>query len=485
MADGPMKMAKELRTYLAEDLGLTVKPHKALTEPQVTFAVMLGLMREQATESRRTPKVPCYFINRFPDQLTGTWATTPEGRLVQVLVDAGGPHMDKHKMWRLVLFTWLGAGGVHGQPWQELCAIPAIMMYSRKLQQKQPWEVMKYAMMCVQRSSNRLLSFFGSDGRDKGLRFSRDYFRMLALWHDSVPTLTAAFAQGSESFLQAMKKVRGFGELTQKEVFSYLGVSSHPSFRAMAAEAIPFGPGAKQGALVFLGAKSELLRAATRLRPHLQDCMRQHFPHVHADVSVTDIEIFLCYGLTYAKMACKLRAELAGNRFCKIPYGVACHRADSIAWTPAGWTTWAAGKERAALPHRQFALASAPPARSRKSPASLARHWRLDSLAKHFEQISAKRALSEAGVDNGGGPGSKKRPAASAELRDPTGSRSPSSNVDGGRITVQFAPGEALPPGFMAVPALGDVYLFVAAVAFAMATAGNLSVEHESVYKVL
>ena len=25
---------------------------------------------------------------------------------------------------------------------------------------------------------------------------------MLALWHDSVPTLTAAFAQGSESFLQ-------------------------------------------------------------------------------------------------------------------------------------------------------------------------------------------------------------------------------------------------------------------------------------------
>ena len=66
-----MKMAKELRTYLAEDLGLTVKPHKALTEPQVTFAVMLGLMREQATESRRTPKVPCYFINRFPDQLTG------------------------------------------------------------------------------------------------------------------------------------------------------------------------------------------------------------------------------------------------------------------------------------------------------------------------------------------------------------------------------------------------------------------------------
>ena len=136
---------------------------------------------------------------------------------------------------------------------------------------------------------------------------------------------------------------------------------------------------------------------------------------------MTDIEIFLCYGLTYAKMACKLRAELAGNRFCKIPYGVACHRADSIAWTPAGWTTWAAGKERAALPHRQFALASAPPARSRKSPASLARHWRLDSLAKHFEQISAKRALSEAGVDNGGGPGSKKRPAASAELRDPTG----------------------------------------------------------------
>ena len=46
-----------------------------------------------------------------------------------MLVDAGGPHMDKHKMWRLVLFTWLGAGGVHGQPWQELCAIPAIMMY--------------------------------------------------------------------------------------------------------------------------------------------------------------------------------------------------------------------------------------------------------------------------------------------------------------------------------------------------------------------
>ena len=76
--------------------------------------------------------------------------------------------MDQDKMWQLMLYTWLGAGGVDGLPWQHICATNGLTRYDAS--SDQAMAVLKFAMLYTQLCDNHVLKFFGSDGRDKGLR---------------------------------------------------------------------------------------------------------------------------------------------------------------------------------------------------------------------------------------------------------------------------------------------------------------------------
>ena len=264
-------VASDLCKYLEQDLGLKLQEHKELSRSEIAFAASLGLMREQtgASQRRQTPQVACPFIQKFPEQLCGSWAAAPEGKAAKELLQPNGDVMTAQKMWHLVLFTWLGAGGLHTKPWEQIRSIPELAVYSPD--PRQPLEVIRFAMLWVQRCGNHVLQFFGSDGRDKGTRFGRSAFLMLTDWHKAVPGLVEALDKGSSAFLSELRRTRGMGVLAQKEMLSYLGVSNHQRFCDLAAECIPFGDGAKRGASSFLGLTRGHLQAVKHKLPHLQD----------------------------------------------------------------------------------------------------------------------------------------------------------------------------------------------------------------------
>ena len=61
-----------------------------------------------------------------------------------------------------------------------------------------------------------------------------------------------------------------------------------------------------------------------------QDCMRMHFPRVHSELNVIDVEIFLCHGLTCGKLVgATLPYEQALKQAQKAP-----HRALLDCWMP-------------------------------------------------------------------------------------------------------------------------------------------------------
>ncbi|CAE7854447.1 unnamed protein product, partial [Symbiodinium necroappetens] len=156
-----------------------------------------------------------------------------------------------------------------GLPWKHICATGDLTRYDSS--SEQAMAVIKFATSYTQLRGKHVLKFFGSDGRDKGLRFSQDELLMLKAWHASVPTLTVAFTLSSAGFASTMHGIDGFGQLAIKEVLSYLGVSGRERFRTMVFELIPCGPGAKNGASVLIGCTRKLLQLATNLQPRNQE----------------------------------------------------------------------------------------------------------------------------------------------------------------------------------------------------------------------
>ena len=274
-------------------------------------------------------------------------------------------------MWQLMIYTRLGDGGVDGLPWQHILATAGLTCYDGS--PAQAMAVVKFAMSYTQFCGNHVLSFFGSDGRDTGLRLSQDKFLMLKAWHASVPALTAALNSDSESFVSKMRDIDGFGEMAVIKVLSYLGVSGHERFRTMAFALIPFGPGAKNGASSFFGCTRNLLQLATNLQPRVQEYLAKCFPTVEPGVTVVDIERFLCYGCTSCKMVQQLRSD---SRTYKVPAG----------WSPRD--------NKSIIPRFDGELTAreAVPNGHLQTPLHLASFWGFQSLAKQFGQISAKHA---------------------------------------------------------------------------------------------
>ncbi|OLP94224.1 hypothetical protein AK812_SmicGene23773 [Symbiodinium microadriaticum] len=128
----------------------------------------------------------CPVIYRFPDQLCGSWSAKSEGPWAKAFFGCrgrcDGPRLDQDKTWQLMLYTWLGAGGLDGLPWKHICATGDLTRYDSS--SEQAMAVIKFATSHTQLCGKHVLKFFGSDGRDKGLRFSQDELLMLKAWHE-------------------------------------------------------------------------------------------------------------------------------------------------------------------------------------------------------------------------------------------------------------------------------------------------------------
>ncbi|CAE7888413.1 unnamed protein product, partial [Symbiodinium sp. KB8] len=162
-------LATRLRPRLTDAVSLDLR-HDALSETVVFFGFILGLMREQPLSST----VLCPVIYRFPGQLRGSWSATPEGQRAKACLDAGGDAMDQEKMSQLMLYTWLGAGGVDGLPWRHICSTDGLTRCDSS--SEQAMAVIKFAMSYAQLRGNHVLKFFGSDGRDEGAKNGASVF---------------------------------------------------------------------------------------------------------------------------------------------------------------------------------------------------------------------------------------------------------------------------------------------------------------------
>eukprot|EP00928_Gymnodinium_smaydae_P012569 TRINITY_DN14558_c0_g3_i1.p1 TRINITY_DN14558_c0_g3~~TRINITY_DN14558_c0_g3_i1.p1 ORF type:complete len:569 (-),score=77.56 TRINITY_DN14558_c0_g3_i1:172-1878(-) len=396
-------LVDELHSYMVEDLGLEIEKPEALSTRQAAFAACLGLQREQTQSTKCSSKVPCPIIASFPQQLCGKWAASPESIGAAAILDDGPDVMRERAMWKLLLYVWLGgAGGANGQPWKMLQQFPDIVDYNEDCVE-QAFEALRFAMHCVQSSSCKLMAFFSGDGLDKNHRLGRERFLMLVAWHKATPALTSAFNSGGKEFVQAMKSVDGMGELCRKEILSYLCVSKHDNFRTLGSDVLNFGPGARNGALGFLGVsdgsrKDTVGNAARALRPKLENALVSMFPHVDPDLTIVDVEIFCCYCITYAKLARKLRHQLNGVALRKASYEQAVAASTVAIYEPPGWSLHVRGRLASAcapLPHicyREIAVRGDVPEEKLQQPASLAKHWRLEQLATRFVKLEQRNA---------------------------------------------------------------------------------------------
>ena len=202
-------------------------------------------------------------------------------------------------MWQLMLYTWLGAEGLDGLPWKHTCATDGLIRYDRyDLSSQQAMAVIKFAKSYTQLCGKHVLKFFGSDGRDKGLRLSQDKFLRLKAWHASVPTPTVAFNLSSANFGPKMQESDGVGRLAIKEVLSYLGVSGHERFRTMAFELIPSVQARRMVHPCFLDACGSFCSWRQNVQPRIQEYVAKCFPTVKRAVSAVDTERFCCHGYT-------------------------------------------------------------------------------------------------------------------------------------------------------------------------------------------
>jgi len=266
---------------------------------------------------RKLP-VKCPLVQRFPEVLTGklTWYKDCSVPLSEV-IDCDGPKVDVHKMWRLMVWIWLGSGGYLHQAWNCLKGTPCTKLFMKD-DKRQPMEVLRFVVHAVQLTGG-LMRVIGGDGLDKKSRLSHGRFLYLAEWHEAVPKLVQAFGEGAEAFDEALHSVRGLrGELTRKEVCILFAASRYSAIRAVGGPILPFGQGAKNGAKAFLripqksgaGATAHYQKRLSRLIPKMEAALDRLFPALPREdrrVTLGDIEPCLCAAFVYAGLVVDLR----------------------------------------------------------------------------------------------------------------------------------------------------------------------------------
>jgi len=208
--------------------------------------------------------------------------------------------------------------------------------------------------------------------------------------------LVEAFKQGGTTFSKALKDVPGLkGDLTMKEIIIMFAASKQKAVSNMAAPVLPFGQGAKNGALAFLGIPQKSGKDATqhyhkRLNskiPALEQAMARIFPKLSkrdCRVTLGDIEPCLCAAFVYAGLVGRLRQNCEKAR--KEP---GLQPQDQMWWSverlgaPAGFYVYGRDRKREEKPdavpvpkvsYKRFCLKQMPPMQFLKK-STMVRHW--------------------------------------------------------------------------------------------------------------
>jgi len=260
---------------------------------------------------------------------------------------------------------------------------------------KQPLEVLRFVIHAVH-VTGKLMKVIGSDGLDKKSRLAKRRILFLLEWHKAVPALVEAFKQGGTTFSKALKDVPGLkGDLTMKEIIIMFAASKQKAVSNVAAPVLPFGQGAKNGALAFLGIPQKMGKDATqhyhkRLNskiPDLEQAMARIFPKLSkrdCRVTLGDIEPCLCAAFVYAGLVGRLRQNCEKAR--KEP---GLQPQDQMWWSverlgaPAGFYVYGRDRKREEKPdavpvpkvsYNRFRLNQMPPMQFLKK-STMVRHW--------------------------------------------------------------------------------------------------------------
>eukprot|EP00438_Fugacium_kawagutii_P031131 Skav201755 [mRNA] locus=scaffold1973:196931:198193:- [translate_table: standard] len=321
-------LAQLMHEWLSKDLQLKLPRFEAPHSKTWAFGAFLGVLRASSPlfeqpAALRELAVRCPLACRFPTTHTGKLTHYEDVHVaLKEVVDVGNG-MDDTKMWRLLVWIFLGNGGHHHHAWMELKSTWATTTYIHG-DVRQPLSILRFVSAAVC-SLGGVMKVIGSDGLDKKFRLSEARFLWLCDWHKEVPALVEAFNHSPESFRAKLKMMKGLGgDLTQKEILILLGASRYKRLRDVGRSLLPFGQGAKNGALVFLGipltrgkgAAEFYQRELTKYCGELEYVLNTLFPslpHNMRKVSLGDIEPCLCGAFIYVKQVEKLRQSLRGR----------------------------------------------------------------------------------------------------------------------------------------------------------------------------
>lgn len=380
-------ISETLQSFLRKEMQLPLPSFQGPREKcgVEVFGALLGLHRASnplfpQRTSLRSMKVVCPLTRRFPTTLTGRLVHYEDVQVALAeVIDKDGPSMDLRKMWRLLLWIWLGNGGHKHKAWHLLKDTPAATAY--RPGPRQPFEVLRWTIHAVC-TVGSLMKVIGSDGLDKKSRLSSNRILYLKSWHEAVPSLVEAFKAGSEAFSTEIGKIIGLrGDLTSKELVVLLSASKYSSIRDVA-HPLPFGQGARNGAKAFLNieqmkgsdSSARYCDLLEQIIPELERTITKYFPNLPPQlrkVTLGDIEPCLCGAFVYTRLATQLRKVLPKMN-CKM------RGLDDETWsavetlgTPAGFLPHdrngklevADDVELPSLPYSKWRLAAIPPSR--------------------------------------------------------------------------------------------------------------------------
>jgi len=317
-------------TWLSEDLKLKLPKFGSKETSANTFGAFLGVLRASnplfpQKKALHALKVRCPLTQRFPTTHVGKLAHYEDVVVaLKDVIDRGSGKMDKNRMWRLILWIFLGNGGHKHAAWNNLKKTPCGRSYRPEL--RQPLEVLRWVSTAVCHQGG-IMKVIGSDGLDKKFRLSKARFLWLCDWHREVPALVKTFKDSPQSFHAKLSSIKGLrGDLTQKELLILLSESKHKHLREVGRAMLPFGQGAKNGAKTFLNIPLTNGRDAARFYEEkltkscteLEEVIKRLFPSLPSKmwkVTLGDIEPCLCGAFIYSKQVEKLRSSLPSGRW--------------------------------------------------------------------------------------------------------------------------------------------------------------------------
>ena len=267
------------------------------------FAAWMSFMRDSKQEPQ--PRDPIYC--RFPEQYVSRCHDFPECQTaVADILDRGKVDLSASKLWQLFVFIWFGCGGYYLQPWLMCRKWPQVKTY-KEGDVTQPIAIMiLFRKLVEQRGTIREVT--GADGRDKWSRLKNE--RNLVDWHSAVVSLIAAWKTSEDDFENKLRQLPGFGgDLTPKEFFVLLSLSSFPKLKQFGNARMTYGSWARVAGRCFLGGVLPTHSRHEKIK-EIKKHMTKHLVLSQcSDVSVGDVEVSLCTIEHYIKHIAELQSK--------------------------------------------------------------------------------------------------------------------------------------------------------------------------------